>query len=46
MCFTGRLSRLINVLVGYYSDINISITENEIIRELKERNYNYEVINN
>ena len=21
MCFTGRLSRLINVLVGYYSDI-------------------------
>jgi hypothetical protein len=29
--FTGRISRLVNVLNGYYDDIKIEITENEQI---------------
>ena len=27
-CFTGRISRLVNVLNGYYDDINIKISDN------------------
>jgi Leucine-rich repeat (LRR) protein len=27
-CFTGRISRLVNVLNGYYGDINIKISDN------------------
>ena len=30
-CFTGRLSRLINVLNGFYDDIIINIGTNEQI---------------
>jgi len=30
-CFTGRLTRLVNCLVGYYDDIEISISNNERI---------------
>jgi hypothetical protein len=30
-CFTGRISRLVNVLNGYYDDIKIEIAENEQI---------------
>jgi hypothetical protein len=30
-CFTGRMSRLVNVLVGFFSDINITISNNERI---------------
>jgi hypothetical protein len=30
-CFQGRLSRLINVLNGYCSDVNINISDNEQI---------------
>ena len=29
MCLTGRLSRLINCLNGFYDDINIKISNNE-----------------
>jgi hypothetical protein len=28
-CFTGRITKTINVLSGYYDDININISENE-----------------
>jgi Leucine-rich repeat (LRR) protein len=31
MCFTGRLSRLVNVLNGFYDDIRIEISTNEQI---------------
>jgi Leucine-rich repeat (LRR) protein len=31
MCFTGRLSRLVNVLNGFYDDIRIEISANEQI---------------
>jgi hypothetical protein len=31
MCFTGRLSRLISPLVGFYDDVNIKIGNNEQI---------------
>ena len=31
MCFTGRMTRLINILVGYYQDIKLKISENEQI---------------
>lgn len=31
-CFTGMMIRIVNVLCGYYDDINIGITENEQIR--------------
>jgi hypothetical protein len=30
-CFTGRMSRLVNVLVGFFTDINITISNNERI---------------
>jgi Leucine-rich repeat (LRR) protein len=30
-CFTGRMSRLVNVLVGFFSDINITVSNNERI---------------
>ncbi len=30
-CFTGRMSRLVNVLVGFFSDINISTSNSERI---------------
>jgi len=65
-CFTGRLSRLVNALNGYFPDIKINISDNEqisnviltikkkglpedkekeeIIKELKEREYSDEVI--
>jgi hypothetical protein len=41
MCFTGRLTRLLNVLVGYYEDISIQISDSEqitnIIMVLKQK---------
>jgi hypothetical protein len=30
-CFTGRLTRLVNVLVGFFDDIEINISESERI---------------
>ncbi len=30
-CFTGRITRLVNVLCGYFDDINITISNNERI---------------
>jgi Leucine-rich repeat (LRR) protein len=30
-CFTGRLSRMVNVLVGFFDDIEVCISENEQI---------------
>ena len=30
-CFTGRLSRLVNVLNGFYDDVEITISANEQI---------------
>ena len=30
-CFTGRMTRLVNVLSGYFEDINITISSNERI---------------
>jgi Leucine-rich repeat (LRR) protein len=33
-CFTGRLSRLLNVLNGYYDDIKIEISENDQIANI------------
>jgi Leucine-rich repeat (LRR) protein len=40
-CFTGRISRLVNVLNGYYDDINIKISDNAqigtIISIIKQR---------
>lgn len=30
-CFTGRMTRIVNVLVGYFSDINIEISSSEQI---------------
>lgn len=67
-CFTGRISRLLNCLNGFYPDIQINISNNEQIsniilllmkkyannfellkeeikKELKERNYSDEIIN-
>jgi Leucine-rich repeat (LRR) protein len=48
-CFTGRLSRLLNVLNGYYEDIKIEISENDQIaniiyltRELLKDKYDLE----
>ncbi len=39
MCFTGRMTRLINVLVGFYDDIELQISDSEqianIIKSLK-----------
>lgn len=31
MCFTGQLTRLVNSLVGFYSDININISTSDQI---------------
>lgn len=31
MCFTGQLTRLVNSLVGFYSDIQINISSNDQI---------------
>jgi hypothetical protein len=31
MCFTGQLTRLVNSLVGFYSDININISSSDQI---------------
>ena len=49
-CFTGRITRLINVLNGYYEDIEIQITSNEqisnIIVCLSEKYYGEELKNN
>ena len=33
-CFTGRVTRLVNVLNGYYDDINIKIGTNEQISNI------------
>ena len=33
-CFTGRISRLVNVLVGYYDDVFIEISDNEHISSI------------
>ena len=30
-CFTGRITRIVNVLNGYYDDIKIGVSENEQI---------------
>jgi Leucine-rich repeat (LRR) protein len=49
MCFTGRLTRLLNVLVGYYEDISIQISDSEqitnIIITLKNKYNGEELIN-
>ena len=41
MCFTGRLTRLVNTLVGFYEDIRIEISSNEqistVILQIKAR---------
>jgi hypothetical protein len=34
MCFTGRLTRLLNVLVGYYEDIELQISDSEQITNI------------
>lgn len=44
-CFTGRISRLVNLLNGYYDDINIGISENvqigtiisKMLKEMKSK---------
>ena len=33
-CFTGRLTRLVNTLVGYYDDIHIKISDSEQISNI------------
>ena len=47
-CFTGRLTRLLNVLVGYYDDIEIQISDKEqitnIIISLKNKYEDEELI--
>ena len=52
-CFTGRLSRLVNCLNGYYSDININIADKDqigniiimiqknLLKEIKEDDPNF-----
>ncbi len=41
MCFTGRMTRLLNVLVGFYDDIELQISDSEqitnIIMSLKKK---------
>jgi Leucine-rich repeat (LRR) protein len=41
MCFTGRLTRLLNTLVGFYDDIELQISDSEqitnIIMSLKDK---------
>ena len=43
MCFTGRLTRLVNTLVVYYEDIRIEISSNEqisaVILQIKARHH-------
>jgi hypothetical protein len=34
MCFTGKITRLINCLCGYYDDIHINISDNEQISNI------------
>jgi len=34
MCFTGRLTRLLNTLVGFYNDIEIQISDSEQITNI------------
>ncbi len=34
MCFTGRMTRLINVLVGFYDDIELQISDSEQITNI------------
>ena len=34
MCFTGRLTRLLNTLVGFYSDIELQISDSEQITNI------------
>jgi len=34
MCFTGRLTRLLNTLVGYYPDVQIQISDSEQITNI------------
>ena len=48
MCFTGRLTRLLNTLVDFYDDIKLQISDQlmEAVRkELYERQYSETVIN-
>jgi len=55
MCFTGRLTRLLNTLVGFYDDIEIQITKKNkfdgkqlrdaVRKELQDRQYNESIIN-
>jgi Leucine-rich repeat (LRR) protein len=67
MCFTGRITRIVNCLNGFYDDIQIHISNNEqisniisvimrnesniekiketFIKEMREREYSDEVIN-
>ena len=33
-CYTGRISRLVNVLVGYYDDVHIRISDTEHISSI------------
>jgi hypothetical protein len=47
-CFTGRISRLVNVLNGYYNDINIKIFDSEqigAIIPIIKSNYNGDDVN-
>ena len=34
MCFTGRLTRLLNTLVGFYPDVQIQISDSEQITNI------------
>ncbi len=34
MCFTGRMTRLLNVLVGFYDDIKLQISDSEQITNI------------
>ena len=38
-CFTGRISRLINCLVGFYEDIEIRVDDNEQKNMITKRIY-------
>jgi hypothetical protein len=44
MCFTGRLTRLLNTLVGFYDDIELQISDSEqitnIIMSLQKKIFN------
>ena len=47
MCFTGRLTRLLNTLTGFYDDIELQISDSEqitnIIMSLKNKYCNDEL---